>query len=102
MNVAFPLQAAIYLRPQLLTPSSDAAIFKCYANLAPLPRHTDSDLVRRQEGNSVTYNHLESENLKTGSCRANTSFRPERADFFFLVRSNESVLVVEKSLFDVR
>ncbi len=40
-----------------------------------------------------------------------TSFRPERADFFFLVRScypgwlcgaNESARVVEESLFDIR
>ena len=43
MTVAFPLQAAVHIRPQHRTPSSDAAIFKCYANLAPLPRHTDSD-----------------------------------------------------------
>jgi hypothetical protein len=43
MTVAFPLQAAIYLRPQNRTPSLDPAIFKCYANLASLPRHTDSD-----------------------------------------------------------
>jgi hypothetical protein len=43
MTVAFPLQAAVYLRPQLLTLSSDAAIFKCYVNLSSLPRHTDSD-----------------------------------------------------------